>query len=134
MGRCDCRGARSTIGLYKYEGNRVERYIYLVMNEHRKYIIRVRISAYFTLPGLGATVRAAAIAHFFHRQFFIKLNSTTRQLQLRNTVLYLSLNAASVAFILQCYSAWISVITFQAGKENIVLQSIKKLHTPIHSF
>lgn len=105
------------------------------MNEHRKYIIRVRISAYVYTPGSRShTVRAAAIAHFFHRQFFIKLNSTTRQLQLRNTVLYLPLNAASVAFILQCYSAWISVITFQAGKKNIVLQSIKKLHTPIHSF
>lgn len=35
-----------------------------VLNKTPKHGIWVRISAHFTLLGLGATVKAAAIAHF----------------------------------------------------------------------
>lgn len=39
-------------------------YEYKVLNEIPKYVQKLRIGAHFTLPCLGATARAAAIAHF----------------------------------------------------------------------
>lgn len=44
-------------------------YIFKVLNEPKKNVfVWVKIGAYFTLPRLGAVVRAAAIAQFFPKE------------------------------------------------------------------
>lgn len=35
-----------------------------ISNEPQKCVIGVRVGVYFTLPGVGGVVRAAAISHF----------------------------------------------------------------------
>jgi len=44
-------------------------YIYKIFNEPSNRVLGIRIGAHFTLPGLGAAMRTAAIAHFFLRKF-----------------------------------------------------------------
>lgn len=40
-------------------------YVYTKFNEPQKLVLGVRTGTYFTLPDLGAGVRAAAIANFY---------------------------------------------------------------------
>lgn len=57
----------------KYTHTRSRALSYSSCNELPKFVLGVRISDYFTLPSLGASVRAAAIVNFFLKEFAIKV-------------------------------------------------------------
>lgn len=58
------------MGLFNNISNTIFKYM-TILEKHPKHILGFRIGALFTLPVLGAVVRAAAIVNFFYGKSLI---------------------------------------------------------------